>query len=171
MPLLSNDNFKNSTYLIICFVCNFFFFILNALTQKAIIFGNTINSLKSNEMEISTESAKKAQKDAEWAYDKAMEKFYYSMLEVVFLRIKSHLSEKGLKKVIAIDKKRSNNENVGIAFSQRTWEILAEAWKGAEGLAMSKIADLYQLDLSDIDISKIKSHNGKVYESNQSSSS
>tara|TARA_Y100001968_G_scaffold245823_1_gene229996 strand:+ start:2583 stop:2951 length:369 start_codon:yes stop_codon:yes gene_type:complete len=122
-------------------------------------------------MEISTESAKKAQKDAEWAYDKAMEKFYYSMLEVVFLRIKSHLSEKGLKKVIAIDKKRSNNENVGIAFSQRTWEILAEAWKGAEGLAMSKIADLYQLDLSDIDISKIKSHNGKVYESNQSSSS
>ncbi len=109
-------------------------------------------------MEITSESAKKAQKDAEWAYEKAMEKFYYSMLEIVFLRIKSHLSEKGLKKVIAIDEKRSINENVGIEFSQRTWEVLAEVWTGAEGLAMSKIADLYGLDLSDLDISKIKSY-------------
>ena len=109
-------------------------------------------------MEITSESAKKAQKNAEWAYEKAMEKFYYSMLEIVFLRIKSHLSEKGLKKVIAIDEKRSINENVGIEFSQRTWEVLAEVWTGAEGLAMSKIADLYGLDLSDLDISKIKSY-------------
>ena len=122
-------------------------------------------------MEITTESAKKAQKDAEWAYEKAMEKFYYSMLEVVFLRIKSHLSERGLKKVIAIDEKRSNNENIGIEFSQRTWEVLAEVWTGAEGLAMSKIADLYGLDLSDIDISKIQSHNVKENEPNHSSSS
>ena len=117
-------------------------------------------------MEITTESAKKAQKDAKWAYDKAMEKFYYSMLEVVFLRIKSHLSEKGLKKVVAIDEKRSNNENVGIEFSQRTWQVLAEAWSVAEGLSMSKIADLYELDLSDIDISKIQSHHGKENELN-----
>ena len=120
-------------------------------------------------MEITSESAKKAQKDVAWAYDKAMEKFYYSMLEVVFLRIKCHLSEKGLKKVVAIDEKRSNNENVGIEFSQRTWEVLAESWTGAEGLAMSKIADLYGLDLSDIDISKIQSHNVKEDEPNQNS--
>ena len=120
-------------------------------------------------MEITTESARKAQKDAAWAYDNAMEKFYYSMLEVVFLRIKSHLSEEGLKKVVAIDERRSNNENVGIEFSQRTWEVLAEAWAGAEGLAMTKIADLYGLDLSDIDISKIQSHNREEDELNQSS--
>ena len=61
-------------------------------------------------MEITTESAKKAQKEAEWAYNKAMEKFYYSMLEVVFLRIKSHLSTHGLKKVVEIDQKRANNK-------------------------------------------------------------
>ena len=35
--------------------------------------------------EITVEDAKRAQKDAEWAYSNAMEKFYYSMLEVVFL--------------------------------------------------------------------------------------
>ena len=107
-------------------------------------------------MEITTESAKKAQKEAEWAYNKAMEKFYYSMLEVVFLRIKSHLSTEGLKKVVEIDKKRANNENLGVEFSQKTWSLLAEAWTGAEGLAMTKIAELYGLEISDLDISKIQ---------------
>ena len=113
-------------------------------------------------IEITTESAKKAQKEAEWAYNKAMEKFYYSMLEVVFLRIKSHLSQEGLKKVVEIDKKRANNENLGIEFSQKTWEVLAEAWTGAEGLAMTKIADLYGLDISDLDLSKIQKNNGST---------
>ena len=111
-------------------------------------------------MEITTESAKKAQKDAKWAYDKAMEKFYYSMLEVVFLRIKSHLSPQGLKKVIEMDKKRNNNENLGVEFSQKTWAVLAESWVGAEGLAMTKIADLYGLEVSDLDISKIQNLKG-----------
>ena len=94
-------------------------------------------------MEITTESAKKAQKEAEWAYNKAMEKFYYSMLEVVFLRIKSHLSKEGLMKVVEIDKKRANNENLGVEFSQKIWSVLAEASTGAEGFAITKIAELY----------------------------
>ena len=85
-----------------------------------------------------------------------MEKFYFSMLEVVFLGIKSHLSLQGLKKVVEIDKKRANNENLGVEFSQKTWSVLAEAWTGAEGLAMSKIAELYGLSISDLDISKIQ---------------
>ncbi len=109
--------------------------------------------------EITAEQAKKAQKDAEWAYNNAMEKFYYSMLEVVFLRIKSHLSTQGLKKVIEIDKKRNNNEKLAIKFSQKTWAVLAESWTGAEGLAMTKIADLYGLDIADFDISKIEKLN------------
>ena len=110
-------------------------------------------------MEITVEVARKAQKEAEWAYNKAMEKFYYSMLEVVFLRIKSHLSQQGLRKVVQIDEKRANNENLGIEFSQKTWEVLAEAWTGAEGLAMTKIADLYGLEISDLDLSKIQKNN------------
>ena len=106
--------------------------------------------------EITVEYAKKLQKDAEWAYNNAMEKFYYSMLEVIFLRIKSHLSPQGLKKVIEMDKKKNNNENLGVEFSQKTWAVLAESWAGAEGLAMTKIIDLYGLDLSDLDMSKIE---------------
>ena len=107
-------------------------------------------------LEITIEEAKKAQKDAEWAYNNAMEKFYYSMLEVVFLRIKSHLSAEGLTKVSEIDEKRNQNENFGVEFSQKTWQVLAESWAGAEGLAMTKIADLYGLNISDLDISKIE---------------
>ncbi len=106
--------------------------------------------------EITVEEAKRAQKDAEWAYNNAIEKFYYSMLEVVFLRIKSHLSAEGLKKVLEIDEKRNQNENLGVEFSQKTWQVLAESWVGAEGLAMTKIADLYGLDISDLDMSKIE---------------
>ena len=106
--------------------------------------------------EVTVEDAKRAQKDAEWAYNNAMEKFYYSMLEVVFLRIKSHLSAEGLKKVSEMDEKRNQNENLGVEFSQKTWQVLAESWVGAEGLAMTKIADLYGLDISDLDMSKIE---------------
>ena len=112
-------------------------------------------------VEITIESARKAQKEAEWAYNKAMEKFYYSMLEVVFLRIKSHLSLKGLVKVIELDQKRANNENLGVELSQKTWVILSEAWLGAEGVAMTKIADLYGLEISDLDLSKIQERNVK----------
>ena len=112
------------------------------------------------DIDITNESAKRAQKEAEWAYNKAIEKFYYSMLEVVFLRIKSHLSLKGLKKVVKIDKERADNEKLGVEFSQKTWSILSEAWIGSEGLAMTKIADLYGLDISDLDISKISKLDG-----------
>tara|TARA_B100000700_G_scaffold131327_1_gene146924 strand:- start:237 stop:611 length:375 start_codon:yes stop_codon:yes gene_type:complete len=111
-------------------------------------------------IEITNESAKKLQKEAEWAYNKSMEKFYYAMLEVVFLRIKSHLSLKGLKKVVEIDNKRTKNKNLGVEFSQKTWSVLAEAWTGAEGLAMTKIAELYELEISDLDISKIQKLDG-----------
>ena len=113
-------------------------------------------------LEITAEDAKKAQKDAEWAYSNAMEKFYYSMLEVVFLRIKSHLSAEGLKKVLEMDKKREQNENLGVEFSQKTWKVLAESWVGAEGLAMTKVADLYGLEIADLDISKIDKLNQKT---------
>ena len=60
-----------------------------------------------------------------------------------------------------MDKKRNNNENLGVEFSQKTWAVLAESWEGAEGLAMTKIADLYGLAIADLDISKIEKLNEK----------
>ena len=114
--------------------------------------------------EITEDYAKEAQKEAQWAYNNAMEKFYYSMLEIIFLRIKSHLNEQGLKKVIMMDEKRNENENLAIEFSQKTWKVLADSWIGAEGLAMTKIADLYGLEISDLDLSKIEKLSAKTKE-------
>ncbi len=102
--------------------------------------------------DITNEIAMNAQKEAQWAYNKAIEKFYYSMLEVVFLKIKSHLSKQGLEKVVEIDKKRANNENLGIEFSQKTWTVLAEAWTCAEDDAVTKITNLYGLEIADLDL-------------------
>ena len=110
---------------------------------------------------ITDEYAKEAQKEAQWAYNNAMEKFYYSMLEIIFLRIKSHLNEQGLKKVMIMDEKRNENENLAIEFSQKTWKVLADSWVGAEGLAMTKIADLYGIEIADLDLSKIENLNKK----------
>ena len=109
--------------------------------------------------ESTSDYAKKMQGEAQWAYNKAMEKFYYSMLEVVFLRIKSHLNKRGLKKVIEMDNQRNINENFGVEFSQKTWAVLAEAWVSTESIAMTKIAELYGLEIADLDISKIQSPN------------
>ena len=79
------------------------------------------------------------------------------MLELVFLKIKTLLNEKGVKKVSEMDKKRSDNENFGVEFSQKTWTALAEAWNPTEAEAMSKITELYGLVPSDLDMSKILS--------------
>ena len=54
-----------------------------------------------------------------------------------------------------LDEIRHNDENVGSEFSQKTWTSLAEAWRGPEGIAMTKIADLYGLEIADLDMSKI----------------
>ena len=109
--------------------------------------------------EITAEYAINSQQEAQWAYNKAIEQFYYSMLEVVFLRIKSHLSHQGLKKVKEIDERRKNDEDLGVEFSENTWKALSESWTGAEGLAMRKIADLYGLVIDDLDIAKISKNN------------
>ena len=42
-------------------------------------------------------------------------------------RIKSHLSAEGLKKVLEMDEKRNQNENLSVEFSQKTWQVLAES--------------------------------------------
>ncbi len=107
---------------------------------------------------VTTEYAKELQKEAEWAYDKAKEKFYYSMLEVIFLKLKSHLNKKGLLKVIQMDERRDKNENFSIEFSQKTWLAIADSWAKAESFATKKIADLYELETTDLDTSKISSN-------------
>ena len=101
------------------------------------------------------EFAKKSREDAQRKYDDEMEKFYYRLLEMTFYKIKSVLNEKGLEKVAEVDARRENNENFGVEFSQKTWAALAEVWGSSQGQMMTKVADLYGLGASDIDMSQI----------------
>ena len=43
---------------------------------------------------------------------------------------------------------------------RKTNSVSAEYWTGAEGLAMTKIAELYGLEISDLEISKIQKLDG-----------
>ena len=105
--------------------------------------------------EFTPEFAKKSREDAKRKYDDEIEKFYYRLLEMTFYKIKSVLNEKGLQKVAEVDARRDGNENFGVEFSQKTWAALAEVWDSSQGQMMTKVADLYGLGASDIDISQI----------------
>ena len=102
--------------------------------------------------EFTKDQAKRLREEAKWSYDKKKEEFYYRMLEIVFLKMKTLLNEKGLKKVAEMDSKRDLNENFGVEFSQKTWTSLAEAWRGPEDIVMTKIADLYGLEMEDFEL-------------------
>ena len=69
-----------------------------------------------------------------------------------FAKNKSHLTAEVLKKLIEIDEKRNNNDNLGVEFSQKVWRAMADCWVGAEAVAMKKIADLYGLEIIDLHI-------------------
>ena len=92
--------------------------------------------------EVTPEVAKRLREEAKWSYEKEMEKFYYRLLEITFLKIKTLLNEKGLKKINDIDLKRENNENFGVTFSQKTWEALASVWSGTSVEIMEKVGEL-----------------------------
>ncbi len=105
--------------------------------------------------EFTTEYAKKSREEAKRKYDDEIEKFYYRLLEMIFYRIKSLLNEQGLQKVDEFNTRRESNDNIEARFNQKTWAVAAEVWSTCQGQMMAKIADLYGLGPSDIDMSQI----------------
>ena len=101
--------------------------------------------------DITPEFAKTKREEAQWAYEKEMEKFYYRLIEITFLKIKTLLNEKGLKKIAAIDEKRDSNENYGIEFSQKTWTAISKTWNSSQTEMMKSILNLYGLKNLDLD--------------------
>jgi len=114
--------------------------------------------------EFTPEIAKLLREEAKWSYEKEMEKFYYRLLEITFLKIKTLLNENGLKKVSAIDARREKNENFGVEFSQKTWAALSDIWGESSGQMMGKIGGLYGLGPEDLDMSQLSSPNLEVDE-------
>ncbi len=96
------------------------------------------------ENEFTSEYAKKCREDALRKYDDEKERFAIQLLSMAFYKIKSRLTEEGLKKVLAIDKEREKkdfDEN----FSKKTWELLEEVWGKSLDRLVSRISVLYGL--------------------------
>ena len=97
--------------------------------------------------ELTQEYVIRCRKDADRKYKDELEKFSYQMLAMGFYKIKSVLTEEGLKKVSEVDQKRTEKafEN---SFSEKTWEAADEVWANALSQLIPRISNLYGLNLN-----------------------
>ena len=95
--------------------------------------------------EITPEFAKRCREDARRKYEDEQQKFGLQMMMMGYYKIKSLLSEEGLKKVAEIDSLREYDDNFNREFSQKMWESTEEAWGQALGQLMIKSSANYGL--------------------------
>ncbi len=98
-------------------------------------------------MELSPEFAKKCRDDALRKYEDEQQKFGLHMMTMGYYKVKSLLSEDGLKKVGEIDRQRETDEAFNREFSERMWRGTEEAWGEALGQLIIKISDAYGLQV------------------------
>ncbi|WP_269622684.1 hypothetical protein [Prochlorococcus marinus] len=102
-------------------------------------------------MELSPDFARKCREDALRKYEDEQQKFGLEMMMMGYYKVKSLLSQEGLKKVFEIDSKRESDEDFNKRFSEMMWKNTEEAWGQALGQLMIKISDAYGLKMgSDI---------------------
>ena len=97
--------------------------------------------------EITPEFARKCREEAKRKYEEEQQKFGLQMMMMGYYKIKSLLSEEGLKKVAEIDSLREYDDDFNREFSKKMWESTEEAWGQALGQLMIKISANYDLTL------------------------
>ena len=98
-------------------------------------------------MAITPEFAKKCREDALRKYQDEQQKFGLQMMMMGYYKVKSLLSEEGLKKVAEIDSRRGIDKAFNLEFSEQMWKGTEEAWTQALGQLMIKIVDAYGLKI------------------------
>ena len=96
-------------------------------------------------METTPEFARKCREDALRKYEDEKQNFGLKMMTMGYYKIKSVLTEEGLKKVSEIDQLRESDESFNKDFSERIWKITEEAWSKALGQLMIKVSEEYGL--------------------------
>ena len=102
-------------------------------------------------MEPSSEFAKQCRKDALQKYEDERQKFGLQMMTMGYYKVKSLLSDEGLKKLVAIDGRRQSDEAFNRQFSEKMWKSTEDAWGQVLGQLLIKISDAYGLKMG-IDI-------------------
>ena len=91
--------------------------------------------------------AEESRKDAQQKYQEEQQKFSLQMMMMGYYKIKSLLTEEGLKKVAEIDLQRETDELFNAEFSESIWKITEEAWSRALEQMMIKLNQAYGLEI------------------------
>ena len=98
-------------------------------------------------MNFTPEFAMKSRQEALRKYEDERQKFGLQMMMMSYYKIKSLLTEEGLRKVVEIDAKRESDTEFNKYFSEKMWKSTEDAWGQALGQLMIKIADSYGLQI------------------------
>tara|TARA_Y100001968_G_C19293124_1_gene685236 strand:+ start:730 stop:1092 length:363 start_codon:yes stop_codon:yes gene_type:complete len=96
-------------------------------------------------MELTPEFAKRCREDAHKKYMAEKAKLGTQMMTMSYFKIKSLLTEEGLKKVGVIDQKRQSNGDYNEDFSERLWSSTEKAWEQIMEILILNISNAYEL--------------------------
>ncbi len=96
-------------------------------------------------MRITPEFAKKSREEAILKYEQEQNKLLLQMMLTGYYKVRSNLSEKGLRKVLEIDSRREKEEVFNKEFSEKILQGTEYTWEQALGQLMIKISDAYAL--------------------------
>ena len=96
-------------------------------------------------MRITPEYAKKSREEAFLKYQQEQNKLVLQMILMSYYKLRSNLSEKGLRKILEIDSRRENDEVFNKEFSKIIFKATEYAWEEVLGQLIIKISDAYAL--------------------------
>ena len=98
-------------------------------------------------MDLDPDFVRQCRDEAQRMYEDERQKFGLQMMMMGYYKVKSLLSEEGLKKVFEIDTKRESDESFNREFSEKMWKGTEEAWGQALGQLIIKISESYDLKI------------------------
>tara|TARA_Y100001968_G_C19129936_1_gene606182 strand:+ start:35 stop:364 length:330 start_codon:yes stop_codon:yes gene_type:complete len=98
-------------------------------------------------MDLDPGFARQCREEANRKYEDERQKFGLQMMMMGYYKVKSMLSEEGLKKVFEIDSKRESDESFNREFSELMWKGTEDAWGQALGQLIMKISEAYELKI------------------------
>ena len=96
-------------------------------------------------MEQTPDFARECRKEASRKYKEEKTKFILQMMIMGYYKMKSLVSEEGLKKVDMIDQRRKDDSVFNNTFSEKTWKGTEEIWEKALDSLIIEISYIYGL--------------------------
>ena len=95
--------------------------------------------------DITPEYTEQYKKNAQQKFDNELNPFLTKLFSLGTTNLKARLTQKGLEKVLAMDKKREVNHRFDQEMSDKTWELLEEVCNATVNLLLIKLSNSYGL--------------------------